>query len=278
MDEVKYNGWRRVDFSKPVITKEDKENPYPATRFFDQLSFIGTPAVCCFLLETSEGLVLLDCMNPGQHFIDIIVQGIRDLGHEPEELRAIMITHGHGDHWGEAGYFKRKYGCKVYMSEVDYGFATNVTAPFPWKSIDYAMDGYFQDMERYTFGDTTITVVHTPGHTPGSMSYLVPVTDEGRPHMLSIWGGAGVQSPGADAEEYIRSVDKYKKICREFHVDCSVQTHPFIDNGIQKLELIRHIARGVPNPFIIGEDGNEYFLDAQRASALNAQARKAAQA
>lgn len=269
MDEVKYNGWRPVTFSVPKLTKEDREIPYPATKFFDQLAFIGTPAVCCFLLETSAGLVLLDCMNPGQHYIDIIEQGIKDLGHFPEELNAIMITHGHGDHWGEAGYFKKKYGCKVYMNEIDYDFATHVPEQFPWKSLDYTMDGYLRDMEHYTFGNTVITVVHTPGHTPGSMSFLVPVTDEGRPHMLSIWGGAGVQAPSANVTEYLESVEKYKSVCRDFHVDCSVQTHPFIDNGILKLEIVRNIVRGVPNPFIIGEDGNEYFMDAMRASALN---------
>ena len=269
MDAIKRSGWRTTSFAEPKITKEDYETPYPATRFFDQLSFIGTLAVCCFLVESSEGLVLLDCMNPGQLYIDIIEQGIRDSGHSPDELRAIMITHGHGDHWGEAGYFKSKYGCKVYMSEVDYQFASNVPDQTPWKSIDYSMDGYLEDMGRYSFGDTTITVVHTPGHTPGSMSFLVPVTDEGRPHMLSIWGGAGVRTPGADLDSYLESVEKYKKVCRDFHVDCSVQTHPFIDNGIQKLEIIRNISRGVQNPFIIGEEGNEYFLDAMGAAAAN---------
>lgn len=268
MSELGYRGWRAVNFAPPRITKEDKETPYPATRFFDQLSFIGTPAVCCFMLETSAGLVLLDCMNPDQLSVDIIEQGIRDLGHEPEELNAILITHGHGDHWGMAGYFKEKYGCKVYMNETDYGFATNVTDPFPWESIDYEMDGYLEDMDEFVFGDTKITVIHTPGHTAGSMSFIVPVTDEGRPHMLSIWGGAGVQTPGADIDSYLASVDKYKDICRELHVDCNAQTHPFIDNGIQKLGIIRQIARGVPNPFILGEEGNQYFLDAMRDSAL----------
>ena len=263
----KTKSWRTADDSRPTPGIINDPTRYPATRFFDNLSFIGTRGACCFLLETSAGLVLLDCINPGQPFIDMIETGIRELGYRPEELIAIMITHGHGDHWGESSYLKKKYGCKLYMNEVDYRNAQNLPDRAPWKNYDGELDGYLEDMGVYTFGDTAVTTVHTPGHTPGSMSFLVPVTDEGRPHMLSIWDGSGVKTPDADIDAYLASVEKYKKICKEYHVDCSAQTHPFIDNGIQKLELVRTIARGVQNPFLIGEEGNEYFLNAMKESA-----------
>lgn len=249
--------WRPSRPHKPDFMGTTPE-PYPATRFFDQLCFIGDAGVACFLLETTDGLVLLDCMNPDQRCIDIIESGIRSLGHEPEELIAVLITHGHGDHWGEAGYFKRKYGSKVYMSETDYTFARNLPASFPWKPLDYEMDGYLEDMGKYTFGETTITAVHTPGHTKGCMSFIVPVTDEGRPHAVALWGGTGIL-PDSDPVAYMASVKKFHEVCKVQGVDGEIATHPFVDCSIMRLDIINHIVDGVPNPFILGWEGYQYY-------------------
>ena len=94
-------------------------DPFPTTRFFDQLSFIGTPNVACFLLETTQGIILLDCMEPLDEHRDLIVRGFDALGLDLKDLKAILIT---------------------------------------------------------------------PGHTPGCLSFIFPVTDEGRPHMTALWG------------------------------------------------------------------------------------------
>ena len=258
--EIVYNGWRPVRPHKPNFIGRIPA-VYPATRFFDQLCFIGNIGVCCFLVETSAGLVLLDCMDPDQRCVDIIENGIRELGHTPDELIAIMITHGHGDHWGKAGYFREKYGCKIYMSETDYAMASAPQPAFvPWEPLDYAMDGYIEDMGTYTFGDITITAVHTPGHTKGCMSFIIPVTDEGRPHKVALWGGTGL-IPGADPDAYMESVVRFRKVCDEMGVDGEISNHPFVDNMIERLEVIRNIVDGVANPFVIGVEARHYYED-----------------
>lgn len=256
METNQKNGWR----VKRVIQAESvsPEN-YPATRFFDQLCFIGDKKDACYLLETSEGLVLLDCLNPDQRSIDLIEQGIQDMGHNPEELIAILITHGHGDHYGHAEYFKEKYGCKVYMSEVDYAEAIvkKEGAPFPpWKC---ELDGYIEDMQVFSFGDVAVTAVLTPGHTLGCMSFLIPVTDEGRKHTMLLWGGTGIR-PRSFPEEYVKSVHKIKEICEKMNVDGEISCHPFFDNTIERLDIINNIVDGAANPFIMTKDAlDRYF-------------------
>ena len=47
------------------------------------------------------------------------------------------------------------------------------------------------DGQRLTLGDTTLTMYVTPGHTPGTISTLIPVRDQGRPHLAAEWGGTG---------------------------------------------------------------------------------------
>lgn len=180
-DTLTRHGWRPVRPHKPDFMGKTPES-YPATRFFDQLSFIGDPGVACFLLETGEGLVLLDCMNPDRR-----------------------------------------------------------------------------------------CVVHTPGHTKGCMSFIVPVTDEGRPHAMALWGGTGIL-PDSDPDDYLASVEKFHRVCAAEGVDGEIATHPFVDCSIQRLEVINHIVDGVPNPFVLGWDGYVYYENMFRALALRAQA------
>ena len=67
----------------------------PATKFFDQLSFIGDEFVGCFLLETTRGLILFDCMNQDERSVSIIEKGISNLRKDIDQLYAIIISHGH---------------------------------------------------------------------------------------------------------------------------------------------------------------------------------------
>lgn len=249
--------WRTSRMQKPDFDKTDL-TVCPATRFFDQLSFIGDEVVGCFVLETSEGLVMLDCMNPDQRSIDIIEQGFVDLGLDIRDLRAILISHGHGDHYGRAEYFKEKYGAKLYLSEIDYNLAKTPCDWTPWQEIDLPVDHFFQDGEELTFGDTTIKAVLTPGHTPGCFSFIIPVTDEGRPHRMGMWGGSGLLQD-SDVHAYMDSLKKFTAICREYHVDGEIASHPSLDMGLLRLQMVREIVDGVPNPFVLGEEGYHYF-------------------
>lgn len=249
--------WRKPRNETPDFQKKDLV-VCPATRFFDQLSFIGDEIVGCFVLETSEGLVMIDCMNPDQRCIDIIEQGFADLGLDLHQLSAIVISHGHGDHYGRADYFKQKYGAKIYLSEIDYELVKNFPENAPWKAIDLPVDHFLVDGEELVFGDTKIKAVFTPGHSAGCFSFILPVTDEGRPHQAALWGGSGILR-SSNVDDYYDSWMKFSQICRESHVDVEIATHPCLDMGLQRLEIIRSIVDGVPNPFVIGEEGYQYY-------------------
>ncbi len=263
--------WRKPNKGRPRFREEF--DPLPTTRMFDQMWYVGDPNVCCFLLLTSEGFILIDCMFPGEHFLGMIEQGLADAGYSGHDLKAILLTHGHFDHYGDADILREKYGCKIYLSAVDYDFVKE-RADNEWKHPDprfkhvrYEMDGLLKDGDEFTLGDTTIKCVLTPGHTPGSMSFIIPVTDEGRPHYAALWGGAGL-IPESDKQAYLESLDHFDRVCDEYHVDVEIANHPFVDNAIQRLELIRCIYNGVPNPFVIGEEAFKRFQDSFRQECL----------
>ena len=231
----------------------------PTTKFFDQLSFVGDAAVCCFLLETTEGLILIDAMNPEQRCLDAIVKGIKDIGYELSDLKMIIITHGHGDHYGLADELRKLSGAKILISKGDHELAQH-PALKKFSPMDYPVDVYLEDGMDITLGDTTIHCVETPGHTDHCMSFIFPVTDEGRPHIASLWGGTGLNN-GVNIFTYLKSVDKFELACSEYGVDVEISNHPPVDNGIERLNVIRNIANGVPNPFVIGQGNMHYYFN-----------------
>jgi len=113
------------------------------------------------------------CIDPGSE-PEKILKTISDF---ELQLKAILLTHGHGDHIGGLSKMLAEYNVPLYIHSEDkemlicprqnlsesIGF--NVTAP--------ATDEFVEDGRKIPFDNTEITVFHTPGHTPGGVSYFV---------------------------------------------------------------------------------------------------------
>lgn len=264
--ELNYQGWRPIRPHKPMDFSDN--TPCRPTRFFDQMCYIGDHSVCCFLLETEEGLVLIDCMWQQPAYRQLIQDGIAQLGHSMEELKAIVITHGHQDHFGYADEFRAQYGCKIYLSEIDNEYAKHqdeLPGMTP-VNITWDADVFIEDRKPLVFGKTTITPILTPGHTPGCMSFIVDVTDAGEPHKMVLWGGTGVM-PWTDPDVYMDAVDKLKAVCAQMKVDCYISNHPFVDLSYFKLDIINHMVDGVNNPFVTTQKDVLNYLDMFRGRA-----------
>lgn len=131
-----------------------------------------------YLLDTEQGLYLIECGTPEGY--DITLQNIQKLGFDPRAIKAIFGTHGHFDHIGAASLFQRDYGCKLYLhpldrEQVETGDPVATTAAplygsqFPPCKVDEEL----RDGDRFDFGSIQMEVLHTPGHTPGSVSLVL---------------------------------------------------------------------------------------------------------
>ncbi|HBA53454.1 MAG: MBL fold metallo-hydrolase [Syntrophorhabdus aromaticivorans] len=127
-----------------------------------------------YLLDVGE-LILIDTgAGPG---LPTILSNIRWLGFDPTNLSTIILTHCHIDHIGGAHELKTRYGTRIIMHELDAAVVesgdTKATAahwyglPFPPLPVDHKLSG---SKERLTFGQQEVVCLHTPGHTPGSIS------------------------------------------------------------------------------------------------------------
>ena len=102
------------------------------------------------------------------------------VGVRPEQIEYLLLTHCHYDHTGGAHDLRDKLGCPVVMHELDADFLergdNEVTAASWYGSklqpcpVDRRLRGA---QETLPLGGRAITALHIPGHSPGSVAYLV---------------------------------------------------------------------------------------------------------
>jgi metallo-beta-lactamase class B len=250
--------------------------PQPA-QLFDNLYYVGLNSVGAYVLKTSQGLILIDALNTAEDAEKVIVAGMKTLGLEPRDLKYILISHGHGDHYGGAKWLADTYGAHVVASAQDWetmskppqrpaGAATSGRAAPNWGAPP-AHDIDAADGQVLTLGDTAVTMVLTPGHTPGTLSFIVPVFANGQRHMLAMWGGTAIPANAEAHRQYLASFDHFAQFTKRLGVDVELSNHPFVDDGLARMEQLRAKPRGA-NPFVIGQQRYEDYVGVLKNCAL----------
>lgn len=235
-------------------------------QIFDDVLCVANKTTASYILKTSEGLIVIDAIYPKKEMFDAIEAAIVDIGWDPKEIKKFVITHGHFDHCGCGKWIVEKYHPTTYLSKIDDAFWE--TTPFypdkpdTWKDFD--IDVYVDDGDEITLGDTTIKVLFTPGHTPGGLSFIFPVHDNGVEHMAGMWGGTNPPGAISDVVVYLESVEHFAEETKRAHCDVTICNHPDFDMGYVKMEYARNRKAHMPNVYIIGEDGFQKFNDVFR--------------
>jgi hypothetical protein len=159
---------------------------------FDNLYFIGTKTAGVWAINTPQGIIVID-----SHFhysSKELVMGMLNFGLDPDDIKYVLITHAHDDrYWGARGLQDTYPNARIGMSAADWDLVAKDNSPAQFKP---RKDLVIADGQKITLGDVTVTAYVTPGHTPGTLSFIIEplwnkksVSSDNVRYVASIWGG-----------------------------------------------------------------------------------------
>lgn len=235
--------------------------PLKPTKVFDNVYCIGTVSVVAWVINTSDGLILIDSMWDDRD-AKLIEDGIKGFGLDPKNLKYILISHGHGDHYGGANYLRAKYGAKTVLTKTDTDLMNNLnTGANSPRSPKTKIDIYAKNKDVIKLGDVSVTILETPGHSAGCSSYIFPVKYKGKEYTAVLWGGTGLPKDKELVTKYKQSAEYFKKEALSRNATVSLTAHLFADNGYANLEKVANLKAGEQNPFIMSKENMEKYLN-----------------
>lgn len=248
-----------------------------STRVFDNLYAVGRTSTVVWALTTPAGILLIDAGYPDQ-LEQVYLPGLRAVGLNPDDVKYVLITHGHADHFGGASYFQQR-GARIAASAADWDLTERGAAGGPPGAPAPAApaglppprrDVVVADGQVITFGGVEITAALIPGHTPGALGFVFPVKDGSRTHTAAIFGGSILISSFISTDglrQYAQSVEHFAAVTRRMGVDVEIQNHPLYDGFDAKLARLAQRRAGDVHPFVVGTDSYQRFLTVMKECA-----------
>lgn len=246
-------------------------------RVFDNVWQVGVRWVSAYLLKTSDGAILNDTTH--EPFADGLLDKIRTAGVRPEEIRYVLMTHGHFDHAGGAERLRKhlpnaRFGMSAEgWREAEESARAVSNTPRAWTMMKRReSDMVLKDGDKIRLGGTEVLVLETPGHTWGTLSYVYDVRHGGKTHRAVTIGGQGLNaiSGPEQLEAYIRSMERLGE--DSLGIDVDLTAHPFSTGLTEKIPAIVSAKPEAPHPLV---DRRDYL---ERLERLAAGAREALRA
>lgn len=275
-------------YRRTISRRSQADGEILPLKVMDNLYFVGQNSASTWAITTSEGIVLIDAQHNGEEAEKIIAGGLREVGLDPADIKYVVISHSHGDHFGGANYLKDTYGARLLASKEDWDVMEEMrNAPPPaaaqgaptrgpaaWARLAPNRDVEIEDGQAFKLGDTTLNFYVTPGHTPGTLAVVFETTDQGLPHVAAFYGSLGMPAALEDKKIVLASIARFKGIAEEAGVDTLISSHQTRDLSLHNLEILRLRRAGDPNPFVVGKVGYQRYMDIQNACVHYAIARE----
>jgi metallo-beta-lactamase class B len=225
-------------------------------KVFDNLYFIGMTEFASWAVTTTDGIIVIDPLFD-YSVEDEVVGGLRKLGFDPANVKYVLISHGHLDHAGGAKLLQQRFGARLLMSAADWDLVEHDNPR--WKP---ERDLSITDGQQLTLGSTTLTMYLTPGHTNGTVSTLIPLTDGGQKHVAVLWGGTlfNFAPDAARFKAYADSAARMRTLAATAGADVLLSNHTDYDGSKIKLPALAKRAPGAPNPYVVGADSVRRYL------------------
>jgi metallo-beta-lactamase class B len=231
-----------------------RSEPYKA---FDNVHYVGMCWVSAWLITSPRGHVLIDTLYG--KFTDQLLANVRAMGVDPNDIKLVVVTHGHFDHAGGMSKLKAELapGTRFAMTREGWREAAGSAAqsagtPRAWTMIDE--DIVLSDGQTLTYGDVSIQAYETPGHTMGTASYAFDARDGAKTYRAFTIGGLGLNAIRGpeQVEAFIASIDRIRALTDgpSRSVDLHLTTHAFSTGLTEAKEKLKTRKTGDPHPLV----------------------------
>ena len=205
---------------------EGKLQPF---KIIGNVYFVGTFQSSCHLIDTGDGLILID---PGySNALYLVICSIYELGFNPKDIKYIINTHWHWDHAEATAAMVDLSGAKTLIGREDAENAKRYFTP----------DILIKDGDTLTLGNTTVSFMETPGHTKGTVSFFFNTQEQGKTYRVGMFGGAGANTLAQGNFDYDGCREDYRKSVHRLQkeeVDVFIGNHVWNNDTAVKGELL----------------------------------------
>jgi metallo-beta-lactamase class B len=219
----------------------------------DNLYFLGTQVHNSWAIVGSEGIIVIEALFD-YAVKDEVPDGMKKLGLDPSKVKYVILSHAHADHDGGAKFLQDQWkGAHLVYGAEDWDAvdqSTNHQGGKPKRDVTG------DDGMRISVGDAAVKIVTTPGHTPGTLSYLFEVRDNGKPLRIAYVGGTAIpfNSDAKFYDRYLASNRKLAQAAADFGATALLSNHTEFDGAYFKSAVAADRKSGEGNPFEVGAD------------------------
>jgi metallo-beta-lactamase class B len=245
------------------------EPPLEPMQVMDELYFLGNYWTSAWAVKTSKGIVIIDALDNDDEARHYIEDGLKKLKLDPADIKYVIISHAHGDHYGGASYLKKKFNPRIVMSDIDWAALEEAqhdplfgTKRNPLFGDPPKRDLVAKDSDTIKLGDTLFKLYVIPGHTLGTLATVFTVHDKGKAHRAVAWGGTAYNfGPLPDRLQlYADTTEKYRDVMKKEKADVLLSNHVSYDSAVAKMGTLKERKPNQENPFVVGEDTIDRFL------------------
>jgi metallo-beta-lactamase class B len=235
-------------------------------KVMDNLYYVGIGSVSVWLIPTSQGLILIDAAQ--EPFVDTVIENVRKVGFDPKNIKYILLSHGHLDHFGGANKIQALSGARVGLSAADWDFMAMAAAARPPKAGDEPpkRDLVLKEGDVVKLGDTSLKTYILPGHTPGSLAWEFTALDNKKPYKAFVFGGPGPRNGVQGGTEFLASIERLEKEFADVQVAVNVHSYlnsyPYSNGGLLERRDMKAKNPTGANPFIDNASWRQWLKEA----------------
>jgi glyoxylase-like metal-dependent hydrolase (beta-lactamase superfamily II) len=195
-----------------------------------------------------------------------IDQILRQISERNLILRWVLDTHAHADHLSAADYVRQQTGAKIGIGakiiEVQKLFRPVFNAGDVCDQ-GAVFDALLSDGDEISLGESTINVIHTPGHTPACVTYLIEdAAFVGDTLFMPDYGTARADFPGGDARTLYQSIQKILTLPRETRIFVG---HDYLPAGRTQVSWQSTVAEQAASNIHISTKSEDAFVEMREA-------------